>query len=116
MEKLQELISKKEEKIDEEVLVISEYASMFIDIVVIMYSIYVLRVIRRGPTFLMEIVCLAAAACLIDLVVNLCSLTVHWPSEIVEVMLYSLAGLAVFTDVMVYWSLAFLYWVTSRNM
>ena len=65
---------------DEKVLAIASYASIIIDVTIIMISLIVIKIIRSGPSFLLKIVLLTFSACATDLIVNLCMLNVQWPS------------------------------------
>ena len=92
------------------------YVNAGLDILVLVVALVVLRRIKDGPNFTRRGLYLVSASSVIDAVYQLlCIYFTHPPFEI-ELFLYSLTGLDIFSDVMIYWIIAFLYWVTAINI
>ena len=39
-----------------------------------------------------------------------------YPTDFGGAILYTIEGISVFSDILVYWIIAYMYWVTSRNL
>ena len=92
------------------------YVNAGLDILVLIIAVIVFQRIKGGPNFTRRGLYLVGASSVIDAVYQLlCIYYTHPPFEI-ELFLYSLTGLDVFSDVMIYWIIAFLYWVTAINV
>ena len=86
------------------------------DIILILLAIVLLCIIRKDPCFLKRPSLLITFACTTDLVCTVAMLVDVNPSHLGGAILYTIQGLSVFSDILVYWIIAYMYWVTSRNL
>ena len=86
------------------------------DSIQIVLALVLLYIMRKAPIFLKRPPLLIIIACVTDLLTMLCMIFGIYPSLFGSVLLYSLAGMSTFTDILVYWIIAYMYWVTSRSL
>ena len=86
------------------------------DVSLIIPAIVVIKRIHTGPGFVVKGLILVIISCTLDLLYQGASIYYTHPPFTIEVFLYSLTALNNFVDVMIYWIIAFMYWVTAINI
>ena len=101
---------------DTDLFTFVNYVNAALDIFVITVALVILYRIKGGPNLPRRGLLLICASSMIDAVYQIMCIHYTHPRFTIEVFLYSLTGLDVFSDVMIYWIIAFLYYVTATNI
>ena len=86
------------------------------DFAVIVPALIVIKKIHTGPSFVLKGLVLVTAECVIDACYQGASIYYTHPPFVIEVFLYTLSAMDYFIDVMIFWTISFMYWVTAINI
>ena len=86
------------------------------DIINLIPAFFMLIYVIKGPCFVIRGLVLVIAACLFDILYQVASIAYEHPPVILQGFLYSLTGVNNYLDVMIFWTIAYMYWITALNI